>query len=216
MYKYILFDLDGTLTDSMQGITKSVQYALEKMGIIEESLEKLIPFIGPPLVQSFQEFYQMSEVQAKEALGHYRERFSRVGWAENEVYPGMEEVLKKLAEQGRKLYVATSKPTTFAVKILEHFQLAQYFTAVIGSELNGVRGEKDEVIAFVLSHLGAGEKQEVLMVGDRKFDILGAQKNGIAVVAVGYGYGSAEEFQAAGPTYIVNSVKELELFFDTH
>lgn len=211
MYKVLLFDLDGTLTDPMIGITTSVQYALRKMGIEEPSLEKLTPFIGPPLVQSFKEFYHLSEEEAQQALRYYRERFSTVGLYENKVYPGMKALLQTLVEQGKRLYVATSKPTVFSTKILEHFELAKYFTAVIGSELDGTRAEKDEVIAFVLAQLGEYKKEEILMVGDRKYDILGARKNGIAVAAVGYGYGSPEEFEAAGPTYTVQTVEELSV-----
>jgi len=210
MYKTILFDLDGTLTDPKPGITKSVQYALSKMGIEEEDLEKLTPFIGPPLIASFKEFYQLTEEEAKEALQYYRERFSKVGLYENAVYEGIKELLGALQGQGKILYVATSKPTVFSVKILEHFGLLHYFTGVIGSELDGTRVEKSEVIAAVLSEIENPELDSILMVGDRKFDILGAKENKIAVIGVAYGYGGHAELEEAKPNYIITTVTELK------
>ncbi len=210
MYKVILFDLDGTLTDPKPGITKSVQYALSKMGIEEEDLEKLTPFIGPPLIASFKEFYQLTEEEAKEALQYYRERFSKVGLYENAVYEGIKELLGALQGQGKTLYVATSKPTVFSVKILEHFGLLPYFAGVIGSELDGTRVEKSEVIAAVLSEIENPELESILMVGDRKFDILGAKENNIAVIGVAYGYGGYAELKEAKPNYIIKTVAELK------
>jgi phosphoglycolate phosphatase len=212
MYNVILFDLDGTLTDPKIGITKSVQYALHKLGITEDSLDKLTPFIGPPLIDSFQEFYHMTEAQAKQALGFYRERFSTVGLYENEAYPGMKELLAELKKMRKELLVATSKPTVFSQKILEHFDLAEYFTAVIGSNLDGTRGRKEEVIAFALTQCEEQDRRKILMVGDRKYDVQGAKINGIKVVAVGYGYGNEQEFKAAGADYIVDSVGQLREF----
>jgi len=209
MYDMILFDLDGTLTDPKPGITKCVQYALEKMGIIEEDLEKLTAFIGPPLVASFKEFYGMNDDEAHQALAYYRERFSTVGLYENAVYEGMKELLDELRSQGKTMFVATSKPTIFSIKILEHFDLIHFFKAVIGSELDGTRVEKNEVIKYVLSDIADHDPRQIIMVGDRKFDILGAQKNGIDVIGVAYGYGSYEELKQAEPNYIVQTVLEL-------
>ena len=209
MYDVILFDLDGTLTDSKIGITKSVQYALAKLGIKEEDLDRLIPFIGPPLSLSFKEFYNMNEEQAEEAVHYYREYFSTDGLYENEVYLGIPEMLQKLKNQGKTLMVATSKPTVFSVQIVEHFGLHDFFTAVIGSNLDGTRMKKNEVIAFALSELGDYDPTKIVMVGDRKYDILGAQKNGIDVVGVNYGYGRLAELTEAKPNYMVATVKEL-------
>lgn len=210
MYDVIMFDLDGTLTNPKVGITKSVQFALNKMGIQEQDLEKLTPFIGPPLIPSFKEFYSMNDEQAKQAVHYYRERFSTVGLYENAVYLGIQELLEQLKSQGKTLIVATSKPTVFSVKILEHFGLRDYFTAVIGSNLDGTRVEKNEVIEFALSELSDYDSTKVIMVGDRKYDIIGAKKNDIDVVGVGYGYGGLDELKEAQPTYIVSTVKELQ------
>ena len=212
MYETILFDLDGTLTDPKIGITKSVQYALSKMGIIEENLDKLTPFIGPPLSVSFKEFYGMNDEEANQAIIYYRERFSAVGLYENIVYDGMKELLEELKRQGKNLFVATSKPTIFSIKILEHFGLIHLFTDVIGSELDGTRVEKSDVIKFVLSKIEGYDPNKIVMVGDRKFDIVGAQDNGIAVVGVAYGYGGANELVEAKPNYILNTVAELHKF----
>lgn len=209
MYDTILFDLDGTLTDPKPGITKSVQYALGKMGIVEDDLEKLTTFIGPPLVASFKEFYNMNDEEANQALQYYREYFTAGGLYENAVYDGMEELLQKLQNQGKTLFVATSKPTIFSIKILDHFGLSRFFKAVIGSELDGTRSEKNEVIAYVLSQIAGHNLQKIVMVGDRKFDVLGAKQHGIDGIAVTYGYGSYAELQAAEPNYIVANISEL-------
>ena len=208
-YNTILFDLDGTLTDPKEGITRCVQYALAKLNIIEDDLEKLVHFIGPPLMRTFKETYHLTDEEANQALIYYRERFSTVGLYENAVFPGIPELLDKLTAHGKTLFVATSKPTVFSVRILEHFGLHQYFQAIIGSNLDGTRVEKNEVIEYVLSELGDHDSAKVLMVGDRKHDIWGAQKNGIAVAAVGYGYGSAEELSGANPDFLVETVDEL-------
>ena len=180
------------------------------MNIIEDDLEKLVHFIWPPLMRTFKGAYRLTDEEANEALSYYRERFSTVGLYENAVFPGIPELLDKLTAQGKTLFVATSKPTVFSVRILEHFGLHQYFRAIIGSNLDGTRVEKNEVIEYVLSELGEYDSGNVLMVGDRKHDIWGAQKNGIAVAAVGYGYGSEEELVGAKPNFLVNTVAELE------
>lgn len=209
MYEIILFDLDGTLTDPKVGITLSIQYALEKMGIKEEDPDVLTPFIGPPLLESFKEIYHMSDQEAAQAIAYYRERFSVTGLYENKVYGGMEELLDSLKKQGRKLIVATSKPTEFSVKILEHFGLKQYFAVIVGSNFDGTRTEKSDVIQFALAGENITDLSKVVMIGDRKYDVDGAKKNHIDVIAVSYGYGSQEELAAADPNYIVSSVAEL-------
>ena len=208
-YTTILFDLDGTLTDPQVGITKSVQYALRCMGIEEPDLAKLIHFIGPPLAESFRECYGMSNDQARQAVQYYREYFSITGIYENGVYAGIPELLSQLVTSRKVLAVATSKPQIFANQILQHFSLAEYFSVVAGSNLDGTRVEKAEVIAYALQQLPPIGDKHVLMVGDRKHDIVGAQVNAIDSLAVGYGYGSLSELQAANPTYFVRTVAEL-------
>lgn len=209
MYTIVLFDLDGTLTDPKIGITTCVQYALQKMGIEEPDLDKLIPFIGPPLTYSFKEFYHMTAEQAEQAIDYYRERFSTIGLYENAVFPGIPELLEELRQQGKTLIVATSKPTIYSVKILEYFKLESYFQSVVGSNLDGTRVEKHEVIEYVLAELSEYDRSQIIMVGDRMHDIQGAKRNGIDVVGVAYGYGSREELEQAEPNYIVDTVAEL-------
>lgn len=204
----VLFDLDGTLTDPMIGITKSVQYALKKQGMIEENLWNLTKFIGPPLKESFMKFYGMSEERAKMAVEDYREYFSPTGIFENVVYDGMEEMLTKLKKEGMTLCVATSKPEEFAKRILEHFHLEKYFDFVGGALMDG-RTNKAEVIAYVLSEIKA-EKKRTVMVGDREHDILGAKKNEIDSIGILYGYGDKEELQNAGANLIVKDVEALK------
>ena len=206
----ILFDLDGTLTDPMMGITKSVQYALKKHGIIEEDLWNLTKFIGPPLMDSFQRYYGFSEEEARQAVVDYREYFAPTGKFENVVYNGIPEMLQALKEQGFVLAVATSKPEVFAKDILVHFDLEQYFDFVGGALLTG-RTDKAEVIAYVLEHLGV-EKQNVIMVGDREHDIIGAAKNQLDSVGVLYGYGDRAEHETCGAGWIVETVEELKAY----
>ena len=213
MKKYFLFDLDGTLTDPKVGITTCVQYALHSFGIEEPDLDKLEPFIGPPLKDSFMEFYGMDEEQAEAAIEKYRERFSETGLFENEIYPGIAPMLKDLSEKGFRLAVASSKPTVFVEKILEHFGIRQYFKAVVGSELDGRRTSKDQVVQEALRQLFGQESivyQEVYMVGDRRFDVEGARAMKVESIGVTYGYGGMEELKEARADYIVESVEELQ------
>ena len=214
--KYILFDLDGTLTDPKLGICTCAQHALKAFGIEEPDLDKLEPFIGPPLKDSFMQFYELSEEEAEKAIVIYRERFSTVGKFENEVYEGIPEMLRALKEYGYHLAVASSKPECFVVEILKHFQIAEYFDVVVGSELDGTRVEKSEVIHEALNrlfHYRAFQKQKVVMVGDRKFDVEGAKAIGVTSVAVAYGYGPKEELEAAAPDYIADTVADLRALF---
>lgn len=203
----LLFDLDGTLTDPMEGITKSVQFALKKQGIIEEDLWNLTKFIGPPLMDSFQKYYGFSEEEAKQAVIDYREYFAPTGKFENKVYEGIPEMLAALKEKGFTLALATSKPEVFALDILEHFGLKQYFDFVGGALLTG-RTDKAEVISYVLQSIGA-DKEETVMIGDREHDLIGAAKNGLFSVGVLYGYGDREEHEKAGAGQIVETVEEL-------
>ncbi|MFR1450026.1 MAG: HAD family hydrolase [Beduini sp.] len=206
--KDILFDLDGTITDPMLGITKSVAYALKYFEIEVKDLKDLIPFIGPPLVDSFQEFYHFNKEQANIAVVKYREYFKETGIFENEPYQGIEQILKSLIEKGYRLSIATSKPHVFASRILEHFNLIHYFSNVYGSELDGTRNAKGEVIAYALNDLKCDPKKTI-MVGDRKHDVIGAHENHLKCIGVLYGYGSLEEFDSCHADYVVDSVEAL-------
>lgn len=209
MKKTILFDLDGTLTDPVIGITNSVIYALKRYGISVSDRKQLYPFIGPPLKESFMKYYGFSGEQAIEAIGIYREYFEDKGKFENEVYPGIPQLLAQLQAAGMRLAVATSKPQPVSIEIIGHFGLAPYFESVFGSNMDHTRTEKVEVIEFALQELKAFDLQQVIMVGDRKYDILGAKQCGIHSVGVLYGYGSQAELQAAGADRIVGTVSEL-------
>ena len=210
MNHIILFDLDGTLTDPKEGITKSVQHALQAYGINEPDLDKLCPFIGPPLSDSFKEYYGFSEAQAREAIGYFHEYFTKQGMFENKVYPGIREMLTRLKDAGLTLAVATSKPEPFAIQILEHFDLLSYFTLVGGADMEEIRVRKGDVIAYTLDRLGTTpEESKVIMVGDRKHDVEGAKKTGLSVVGVLYGYGSREELQDAGADYLCETPGEV-------
>ena len=208
-YNHILFDLDGTLTDSAKGVTKSVQHALKQYGI-NASLEELKSFIGPPLHQSFMEVYGFSKQEAYRVVEYYRNYYSDVGIFENKVYPDIVELLENLNKSSKKVYLATSKPTFFAEKILKHFKLDHYFTTIAGSNLDGTRVEKKEVIARVLEENRMLIINESVMVGDRKHDIIGARAWNLDSIGVTYGYGSFKELQEAGSTMIAESVPELQ------
>ncbi len=199
-YRYIFFDLDGTLTDPGLGITNSVQYALRQFGIDVQDRRELYPFIGPPLSESFVKFYGFTEEQAQEAVTQYRVYFADTGIFENSVYPGIPELLKALNDAGMRPVLATSKPAVFAERILEHFDLKQYFHFVSGSELNGARVEKADVIRFALEALSITDPNDVIMVGDRCFDVEGAAACGISAIGVLYGYGDEKELAHAVAT----------------
>lgn len=205
--KHILFDLDGTLTDPMMGITKSVRYALNYYGIEVKDLNDLLPFIGPPLRDSFKEYYGFDEAKANEAVEKYREYYKIDGIFDNKVYQGMVECLQTLKDNGKKLYVATSKPEFFAKQIIEHFSLSKYFEYVGGSEFNS-REKKAEVIEYVLK-TNQIDNDDVIMVGDRKHDIIGAHENKIPCVGVLYGYGTEDELKQYQADYLVSTVEEL-------
>lgn len=215
MYKVIFFDLDGTLTESGEGITRSVQYALEKIGKPEEDLEKLKVFVGPPLMEQFMKYAGVDEATARKAVEYYRERYEVKGIFENRPYDGIENMLQELKRKGYTLAVASSKPEYYVTKILDYFKLSSYFDAVVGSEMNGARTSKAEVIEEALKRTRMSDKrQEVLMVGDKEHDVLGARAAGLDCVAVAYGYGTKEELTEAKPLKIVASVDELLHFFD--
>ncbi len=217
MFEYILFDLDGTLTDPKLGITSSVQYALRALGIEEPSLDRLEPFIGPPLADSFREFYGLEGERLATAIDKYRERFATQGIFENEIYPGIPQMLADLKAKDKILAIASSKPTLFVEQILEHFEIRKYFDHVVGSNMDGTRGTKEEVVEETLRQMltvemtPAQKRDAVAMVGDRKFDIEGASVHGITSVGVLFGYAPEGELEEAGADYIVNSVKSLQV-----
>ena len=200
------------LTDPNIGITTCVQYALHKMRIEEPDPDRLEPFIGPPLIDSFREFYGMNEEEAVRAVEYYRERFSTVGLFENEVYSGIPELLARLKKDGRKLAIASSKPTVYVKKILEYFSIYEYFDIIVGSELDGTRCRKEEVVEEALEQLSADDKfrkRDAVMIGDRKFDIEGARAHRIPSIGVNYGYAADNELVEAGADSVVGNVKEL-------
>lgn len=209
MYQYILFDLDGTLIDSEQGITESVQYALEKFGISVKDRKDLLPFIGPPLFQSFSVFYGFDAEQSAKAVEYYREYFGEAGVYHNRVYEGVEELLKKLKAAGKTLLLATSKYEYYAVKILEYLNFMQYFTFAAGSLKDGGRGTKAEVISYVLEHHNISDYSEAVMIGDRKHDIEGAKVVGIDSIGVLYGFGDLEELSSHQATHIAQTTEDI-------
>ncbi|MCR5599307.1 MAG: HAD hydrolase-like protein [Ruminococcus sp.] len=205
-FNTLLFDLDGTLTDSQEGIINCMRCAVEKMGYdMPEDTQK---FLGPPLYQSFAEFLGMNEEQVNEAVKIFRERYSTVGLFENRVYDGISEMLQRLKNDGLRLMVATSKPRDYAVRILERFGLLPFFEVVGGAELDGTRNYKHEVIEYVLEKAGITDRSGVLMIGDRKQDVLGAHKTGLKCMGILWGYGSYEELTEAGTDLIAKTPKE--------
>ncbi|MEK7016737.1 HAD family hydrolase [Bacillus sp. FSL R9-9410] len=212
MYTTFLFDLDGTLTDPKEGIINSVLYALEKMGIEEVNISELDSFIGPPIQQSFVDRYNMNEIEVERAVFYFREYLKRSGLLENKVYDGIPILLQELKDAGNRLFVATSKPTVFAKQVIEHFQLTSFFEEIVGSNLDGTRIKKEEIIAHILQTNEELRKEEIVMIGDRKHDVIGANSNGIASIGVLYGYGNENELSDARAIHIVKDVEELQSF----
>lgn len=210
MYKHVLFDLDGTLTDSKEGIIKSVLYGLDKLGIEEKRApEELDSLVGPPLMTTFLDTYGFSQAQAEQAYAYFQERYSTIGRFENRPFPGILPMLKMLHESGVKTYLATSKPTVHAEAIAHKFGLAPYLTMISGSQLGGTE-DKAFIISKVLQHIGTYEEGDVVMVGDRKYDVIGARKAGVPVILVGFGYGSEEERQEYPPDGVAPTVENLQ------
>ena len=208
-YKYIFLDLDGTLTDSAEGITNCARYALEKMGIEVSQNDDLKRFIGPPLIVSFSEFYGLSEDDAKRAVEHYRERFSTIGIFENGVYDGVYEFLQKLLDNCRIPVLATSKPRIYAERIAVKYRLRPYLKMISGAELNGVRNNKRDIIEYAIDKLEIKDRSRILMVGDRRHDIEGAAQCGVDSCGVTYGYALPGELEKAGAKYIAHNFDEL-------
>ena len=209
-FKHILFDLDGTLTDPALGITNSIMFALRKNGVEPPEREKLFCCIGPPLIDAFMEMWGFSKEKAVKALSDYREYFSVTGLFENEVYEGIEKLLWSLYDSGKKLYLATSKPEIYARQILEHFNLAKYFTFIAGNTLSEDRPKKIDVINYIFKECPEISKNSAVMVGDRKYDAEGAHEANLPCIGVLFGYGNREELENAGADYIVENVNELK------
>ena len=208
-YDILLFDLDGTLTDSAEGIVNCAEYALNSLGISEPDRSKLLRFIGPPLIDSFMDFYGLSREDAVKAVAAYRERYPVKGIFENRVYEGIPEALELLKKGGKRLALATSKPEIYAKRILEHFDLAKYFEVVTGAELSGVRNAKADVIDECLKRLGCPVKDTVLMIGDRKHDVEGAKLCGVACAGVKFGYAEENELENAGADFVFDTPFQL-------
>lgn len=216
MYKAILFDLDGTLTDSGEGITKSVQYALEKIGKPEPDLSKLRCFVGPPLHEQFKQYAGIDDETADDAIRFYRERYAPIGIFENIPYEGIAHVLEILKYKGYLLAVASSKPEHFVRIVLERFDLEKYFDVICGASLDGTLSEKADIIRYALQKLesyGPLKRQQVIMVGDTKYDVIGARELDMDCLAVGYGYGTRQELEEAEPLTIVETTEEILDFF---
>ncbi len=207
MIKYVLFDLDGTLTNPKEGITKCVQHALRHFGI-EKECDELVSFIGPPLTEQFMAYAGLTAEEAVEAVRIYRERFAPIGLFENEIYPGILNMLEELKKQGKVIALATSKPTVFATKIVEKYGIAPYLDYLSGSELDGTNVEKAAVIRNAMAALGA-TPEETVIVGDRMHDAEGARENGIRCIGVSYGFAAEGELEDAGVKVIANTPDEL-------
>lgn len=204
----LLFDLDGTIIAPEEGIVNSLIYAFEQLGGTVPEREVLLEFIGPPLIDSFSERYAWSSQKTDQAIAYYRERFAEKGVHENHLYEGIREVLQGFKKQGYRLFLATSKPTIFAKQILDNFQLSSLFDGITGSNLDNTRGQKTEIIAYVLHHFNLTAAQAI-MIGDRKYDMIGAANNQVIGVGVTYGHGDAAELIEAGAEAIIGDCKDL-------
>ena len=206
MNKAILFDLDGTLTDSGEGIMNCAELALRHFGIPVPDRQAMRVFVGPPLDETFIKFGVPAD-KAQEAIEVYRSRYTTIGKFENFPYPGVEELLQKLKAQGHHLFVATSKPEGLSIEILKKFDLAKYFDMICGATLDGSRSKKEDVIAYLFQQ--AGQATQVAMVGDTKYDIIGAKAHNIAAIGVAWGYGEIADMEAAGADAIAYTMDEL-------
>lgn len=212
MYDYIFWDLDGTLTDSAPGITKGAAYALKHFGIEVEDLSTLRKFVGPTLSYSFREYYDFDEAQIEEAVKKYREYYSEIGLFENAPYEGIKELLAKVKADGKKMIVATGKPEEFSRRILDKFELTQYFDLIVGATMDESRNTKEDIVAYALEKLGEPDRDKCVMIGDRKFDVNGAKANNMKCIGVLYGFGDREELNEAGADYIADTVLDIAKF----
>lgn len=207
--KAILFDLDGTLIDSFEGIAKSAQYALQQLGIREDNLENFRPFVGPPLVDSFQKWYGLTLEEAERAIELYRERYKPIGLLECSLYPGVEECICKLKEEGYLIGMASSKPEEFCRRILTHFGILELFDDIVGATFDRRIDTKEEVLLEVLRRWSDIPKEEMCLIGDTMFDLIGAKQIGIDCIAVSYGFGDAKEMKENGAIAICDSMSDL-------
>lgn len=208
-YEYILFDLDGTITDSGDGITKSVQYALKSFGISVDNLKDLNKFIGPPLKDSFKRYYNFDDEKAELGLIRYREYYADKGIYENRLYNGIADLLEKLEKNNKKIILATSKPEVYAKEILKYFKVDNYFAFVAGADFEETRVNKGDVISYALREAKISDLSKAIMIGDREYDIIGAKENNIKSIGVLYGYGDVIELTQARADYIVKNTSEL-------
>ncbi|HRF67064.1 MAG TPA: HAD-IA family hydrolase [Ignavibacteria bacterium] len=212
-YKNILFDLDGTITDSSPGIINSYLHSLTRIDLAENDIDMLRSYIGSPLRAYYTERHNMSTADSDIAVKHFREHYAETGLFENTVYPGMDELIHKLHDSGFRLYIATSKPLQFAITVLDHFNLKEYFNSIHGSDMSADNKPKDKLIADAILMNGL-IKSECVMIGDRYHDINGAKVNGIDSIAVTYGYGSMDELAKLEPVFMAANTRELtEIFF---
>ena len=209
MYNYILFDLDGTITDTGEGIYNGVIYALGKYGITENNKTTLNNFIGPPLVDSFMKYYSFSKEKALQAVEYYREFYKSKGIYQNTLYNGISELIKTLKQQGKKVILATSKPQPFAEIILKQYDLLKYFDCVVGATFDDSLNYKSDVIRVALENSGVTDKSMAIMIGDRHYDIEGAKENNIDSIGVIYGYGDLEELKNADANYIAENTQDI-------
>jgi phosphoglycolate phosphatase len=209
-YQYLLFDLDGTLTDPKIGIINSIQYALGKMGLPPANPKKLELFLGPPIQDSFHNIFGFDDQKTWQAISYYREYFEKKGIFENKTMQGIVDLLQKLSQEKKNMYVVTSKPTYYAEQIIKYFHLDTHFIKIIGANLDGTKSHKEELILEVLKLHQKENKQYFVMIGDRKYDIYAAQRMHIDSIGVVFGYGSQEEIKKAKPTFIVNSIDSLK------
>ena len=209
MFDYLFFDLDGTLTDPGLGITNSFKYAFEKLGLEIPSYETLCTYIGPPLPETFRTFFGSDEDKVAEGVKFYREHYAEKGLYENLVYSGIAEMCEQLKANGKHLTVATSKPEKFAIKIMDHFGLSKYFDFICGSNMDESRSDKAQVIEYAIKCNNITDKSKILMIGDRKHDVIGAKKNGLKCCGVLFGYGDRKEHEAAGADFIAETVPDL-------
>ncbi len=208
-FTHIIFDLDGTLTDNTRGIKNSLKYALSKMHIDGYTDDILQKFIGPPLQWGFKNLFQLNERNTELAVGYFREYYGENGWAENEPYDGIIEMMAELDSLGKKMYIATAKLEKFALKIIGHFEMDKYIIQLKGADYSGNKAKKKDIIASVLETQQLVPSEEIVMIGDTAFDIEGGNDNGLATIAVAYGFGKEDDLRNANPGYFVEDVEEL-------
>ncbi|WP_019768687.1 HAD family hydrolase [Streptococcus sobrinus] len=209
-YQTIIFDLDGTLTDSQTGIINSLTYAFKQMGLPLPAQSQLKKFIGPPLSQSFQDFCGLNDIETQKTISYYRQYFADKGWKENQLLPGARELLAKLKQAGKTLLVASSKPEVFVKQILDHFEIDSYFTVIAGASLDDSRSQKSAVIAHALKTAKIEELKGCVMVGDRKHDVEGAKVQGLPTIGLLLGFGSRQELEESGAIAIAENFQDLE------